>query len=307
MGWRYLFYTSGSLVFLMSIARVVVIRFYETPKYLLCQGKDEQVVQTFRLLSEKYNRPCNITIEQLEACGHVSTAHASSNSSVSELLVHIRGLFSTKWLGVSTSLVWFSWALIGLGYSLYYVFLPDYLASRATDTGDSSPYLIWRNYAITNLMAIPGPIIAGFMCETKIGRKYTMVLGAILTSKDTVSLSFPYELTPIRVSVVFFFAYTAVHNASQNLGFSCAISITINIYYGTLYAYTVEVMPSAHRGTGNGIAVSFNRLMGTMSAIVGTFASTSSSAPIYVCAALLGVAGVTAMLFPFETRGKRSI
>lgn len=26
-----------------------------------------------------------------------------------------------------------------------------------------------------------------------------------------------------------------------------------NIYYGTLYAYTPEVLPSAHRGTGNGI------------------------------------------------------
>lgn len=66
-------------------------------------------------------------------------------------------------------------------------------------------------------------------------------------------------------------------------------------------------MPSAHRGTGNGIAVSFNRLMGTMSAIIGTFASTASSIPIYVCAAMLGVAGITALLFPFETRGKRSI
>lgn len=189
MGWRYLFYTSGALVFLMSIARVLVIRFHETPKYLLCQGKDEQVVQTFQLLSEKYNRPCNITVEQLAACGQVSTTHARRNSSVSELLVHIRGLFSTKWLGVSTGLVWFSWALIGLGYSLYYVFLPDYLASRATDTGSSSAYIIWRNYAITNLMSIPGPIIAGFMCETKIGRKYTMAIGAILTSKHSVFLS----------------------------------------------------------------------------------------------------------------------
>jgi MFS family permease len=107
--------------------------------------------------------------------------------------------------------------------------------------------------------------------------------------------------------VVFFFAYTAVRTAPQNLGFSCAISITINIYYGTLYAYTVEVLPSAHRGTGNGIAVAFNRLMGTMSAIIGTFASTSSDVPIYVCAALLGVAGITAALFPYETQGKRSI
>ena len=43
-----------------------------------------------------------------------------------------------------------------------------------------------------------------------------------------------------------------------------------NIYYATLYAYTPEVLPSAHRGTGNGIAIALNRVMGIMSAIVAT-------------------------------------
>ena len=39
-----------------------------------------------------------------------------------------------------------------------------------------------------------------------------------------------------------------------------------NIYYGTLYAYTPEVLPSAHRGTGNGISIGLNRIMGIVSA-----------------------------------------
>jgi hypothetical protein len=33
-------------------------------------------------------------------------------------------------------------------------------------------------------------------------------------------------------------SYTQVRTASQNLGFTCAISFCLNIYYGTLYAYT---------------------------------------------------------------------
>lgn len=107
--------------------------------------------------------------------------------------------------------------------------------------------------------------------------------------------------------MVFFFAYTAVETEAQNLGFSCAISVSINIYYATLYAYTVEVLPSAHRGTGNGIAVSLNRLMGTVSALIGAFTSTASSVPIYVCAAMLGMSGIIAIIFPFETRGKKTI
>lgn len=183
MGWRYLFYTSGSVVFLMSIARVLIIRFHETPKYLLCQGKDEIVVRQLKSMAEKYNRRCDLTVEQLEECGQVTSAHANQTTSISELWVHVRGLFATKRLGFSTALVWFSWALIGLGYSLYYVYLPDYLASRAEKAGDSSAYITWRNYAITNLLSIPGPIIASFMCETRLGRKYTMAIGAIVTSK----------------------------------------------------------------------------------------------------------------------------
>lgn len=34
--------------------------------------------------------------------------------------------------------------------------------------------------------------------------------------------------------MAFFFAYTAVRTAAQNLGFTCAIYFFINIYYGCL-------------------------------------------------------------------------
>ncbi|GLI79607.1 major Facilitator Super [Penicillium ochrochloron] len=289
MGWRYLFYTCGAMVFVLSIARVLVIRFHETPKFLLCQGMDEEVIQTLQNLARKHNRPCQLTLEQLQACGQIRSAHAENKASFSELVVHVRGLFSTRIMTLSTSLVWFSWALIGLGYALYYVYLPEYLASRNASAGETSPYLTWRNYAITNLCAVPGPIIAAFMSEVPIlGRRWTMAIGAFIT-------------------MAFFFGYTAVRTSAQNLGFACAISITINMYYATLYAYTVEILPSAHRGTGNGIAVALNRLMGMVSALIGAFTSTASSIPIYVCAALLGMAGVLAVLFPLESRGRHSI
>lgn len=85
--------------------------------------------------------------------------------------------------------------------------------------------------------------------------------------------------------MAFFFAYTQVRTAAQNLGFNCAITFCLNIYYGCLYAYTPEVMPSAHRATGSGLAVSFNRIMGIVSAVVGIAANTSTSVPIFICAA----------------------
>ncbi|KAH7346819.1 major facilitator superfamily domain-containing protein [Rhexocercosporidium sp. MPI-PUGE-AT-0058] len=288
MGWRYVMYASGAMVFVMSVARITVIRLKETPKYLLGEGKDEQLVADFQAMAAKYNRPCSITLEMLDACGTINSAHGRSKFSISELTVHFRGLFATKTIGLSTCLIWLSWTLIGLAYPLFYVFLSTYLASRGADFGVLSDFETWRNYALVNISSIPGPMLAGYMCNWKVlGRKYTMVIGALIT-------------------MAFFFAYTQVRTQAQNVGFSCAIGFFLNIYYGTLYAYTPEVLPSAHRATGNGIAVACNRIMGILSAVIATYADTSTSVPIYVCAALYIAMAAVAIAFPFEPYGKRS-
>jgi hypothetical protein len=148
-------YTSGALVFCMSIARITVIRLKETPKYLLGEGKDQKLVEEFHAMATKYNRPCSITVEMLDACGMIQSAHSKSRFSMGELLVHFRGLFATKVIGLSTVLIWLSWTLIGLAYPLFYVFLSNYLSSRGADFGNISTYDTWRNYALVNISGIP--------------------------------------------------------------------------------------------------------------------------------------------------------
>lgn len=126
------------------------------------------------------------------------------------------------------------------------------------------------------------------MCNWKLlGRKHTMVVGALITC-------------------AFFFGYTAVKEDHQDVVFTCMIAFTLNIYYGCLYAYTPEVLPSAHRASGNGISVACNRVMGIISAVVASEGDTSTSVPIYVCAALFILAAITAASFPFEPYGRRS-
>ena len=303
----------------MSIARITVIRLHETPKFLLGQGRDEDLVHGFRNMAAKYNRPCSITVEQLQACGTITSAHGTKGRfSPGEVVLHIRGLFANRNLALSTSLIWLSWTLIGLAYPLFYVFLPQYLATRGSATGQTSAYYTWRNYMLSSVTGVFGPVLAGFLCNLEIlGRRYTMVIGALLT-------------------MVFFFAYTGVATAAENVGFSCAISFTLNVYYGTLYAYTPEVLPSAHRTTGNGIAVACNRIMGLLSAVIATVANTATTAPIYICATLyIGMVGaskfsaatlaprmrslsssvsltwvsqaIVAVLMPFEPYGRRSM
>jgi hypothetical protein len=176
----------------MSILRITVIRLKETPKFLVGEGRDLEAVETLQFIAQKYNRPCSLTFEQLQACGSISQhREGKSKWSLGEVTVHLKGLFSTKRIGISTSLIWLSWVLIGLAYPLYNVFLPQYLASRSAEFGQTSAYITWRNYTLVNFSGIWGPVLAGWMCQTRLGRKYTMVVGALVTC-------------------VFFFAYTQV-------------------------------------------------------------------------------------------------
>jgi len=195
----------------MSVLRVTVIRLKETPKYLLTKGEDEKVVQTFHEIAAKYKRPCSLTLDKLQACGITKSTYGKTRYGPSEFVAHLRGLFANRKLAMSTSLIWLSWTLIGLAYPLFYVFLPEYLASRGAETGEGGNYYTWRNYMITNTVGFFGPLLAGVMCNSKyLGRKYTMVIGAL-------------------VSMAFFFAYTAVRTAPQNIGFTCAIYFWVNV------------------------------------------------------------------------------
>lgn len=239
----------------MSMARIFVIRLKETPKFLIAEAKDAEAVAVLHHIAHKYSRPCSLTLDQLTRCGTLSTRSTQGKSkwSPGAIGAHLAGLYATRRIGVSTTLIWLSWTLIGLAYPLYNVFLPAYLSSRGAAFGQPSPYITWRNYTLVNFSGIWGPVLAGFMCHTRLGRKYTMVAGALVT-------------------MAFFFAYTQVRTASQNVGFTCTINFCLNVYYGTLYAYTPEVLPSAHRGTGNGIAIAWNRVMGILSAVIATVA-----------------------------------
>jgi hypothetical protein len=86
----------------------------ETPKYHLAEGNDDSLVENLQSLAKRYNRPCSLTLEELEACGRIQGTHGASRFSLSEFKIHISGLFATRKIGLSTTLIWLSWTLIGL-------------------------------------------------------------------------------------------------------------------------------------------------------------------------------------------------
>lgn len=123
-------FTGGALMFVMSILRVLVVRLPETPKFLVTSGREEELVSMLRDLASKHGRTCSLTVAQLHACGSVSgseegvTLQSKGRHIGKRLLGHLKGLFSTRKLALSTCLTWLSWALIGLGYPLFFLYLP---------------------------------------------------------------------------------------------------------------------------------------------------------------------------------------
>jgi hypothetical protein len=100
----------------MSICRITVIKLKETPKFLVGEGRDAECVETLQFISNKYNRPCSLTLEQMQSCGDVVTRAGQGKSKwgLGGVWGHCKGLYSTKRIGISTTLIWLSWTLIGL-------------------------------------------------------------------------------------------------------------------------------------------------------------------------------------------------
>lgn len=163
----------------------------------------------------------------MEACGTtlVSESHTRRSLFLAEILVHIRGLFATRKMILSTLLLWLSWALIGIAYPLFQVFLPTYLASRGAQFGQLSTDVTWRNYAIANVCSIFGPVAGGLLAKTVLGRKYTMVVGALLTS-TSIPHTAPF-LPGTDFIVSFFWAYSRVTNNASNVAFTCVVNFTL--------------------------------------------------------------------------------
>ncbi|OKL56314.1 hypothetical protein UA08_08430 [Talaromyces atroroseus] len=288
MGWRYLHITCGALVLVLSVLRLVLIRMVQTPKWLVSQNRDEELYQVLLDLSVRYQRPLSLSLEKLQSQGRVLHTEKSVWSGL-RLKKHFSGLFSTRKLAYSTAMIIVNWLLIGTVSPLYGVFLPYYLESRGADTGDDSNYTTWRDYAINQIAGLLGPILAGVLVETRyFGRRGTLAVGAAMT-------------TALQLG------YTQIKTPAQNLGVSAAITAASNVYYGTIYAYTPEILPSAHRATGYGLCVVVNRVGGIIGVLVGSYTNVTTTTPLWVCAGLYGALIFTSLLLPFESMGKRTV
>jgi sugar phosphate permease len=176
-----------------------------------------------------------------------------------------------------------------MGYPLFNGFLPIYLTKSGA--GGSKPNsIVYRNYAITSIVGVPGSIIACYTVDIPyIGRKGTMAISTMLSG-------------------VFLFLFTISTSDSYQLAFTSLEAFFQNTMYGVLYAYTPEVFPAPNRGTGTGIASLLNRIFGLCAPIIATNTiGVDPKVPVYVSGGLILAAFVAMCLIPIETRGRAKL
>ncbi|PCH39861.1 MFS general substrate transporter [Wolfiporia cocos MD-104 SS10] len=304
-GWRYFLYAMGGLMLLCFVLRFGVFHLYESPKYLMGRGRDEEAVEVVHKVARYNGRECTLTLEMLREAGEAveeevkeegrekvmdTSARAAVMRKMRQFSAnHVKSLFATRKLAYSTSLLITVWALIGLAFPLYNGFVTYFLQTRGADFGDGSLYITYRNQVILSVIGVPGALLAGYMVELPyLGRKGTLAISTIVTG-------------------VFLFASTTARTSNALLGWNCGYTFTSNIMYGVLYAVSPELFPTKDRGTGNAIVASANRVFGIMAPIIALYANLATAVPIYVSGALFIVAGLIALLIPFEPRGKASM
>jgi hypothetical protein len=300
MGWRYFMITMGGVALLMFLLRFVAFTIFESPKFLMGKGRDEEAVRVVHEVARRNGKTSTLTLEDLQACANLAgpgtpaQVQTSATATVKRNLQkidasHIKALFATKKLAFSTTIITVVWAFLGLAYPLYNSFLPYIQQSRGAEFGDGSTYLTYRNSLIIAVLGVPGCILGGVFVETPhVGRKGTLSLSTVLTG-------------------VFLYGSTTALTSDALLGWNCAFNFISNIMYAVLYSYTPEIFPTKDRGTGNAITASANRIFGIMAPVVAMFANLETSAPVYVSGALFIAAGVLVLILPFESRGKASL
>lgn len=290
----------GGVALIMFLIRFVCFTIFESPKFLMGKGKDEEAVRIVHEVARRNGKTSTLTLEELQSCNNLAppnstgyqqtTASAAVKRNLQKLNTsHVKALFATRKLAFSTGIVTVVWAFIGLGFPLYNAFLPFIQATRGVDYGDGSTYITYRNSLIIAVLGVPGCLLGGVLVETpRVGRKGTLALSTILTG-------------------VFLFCSTTALTSNSLLGWNCAYNFMSNIMYAVLYSYTPEIFPTKDRGTGNAITASANRIFGIMAPIVAMFADLQTSAPVYVSGALFIAAGLLVLILPFESRGKASM
>lgn len=164
-GWRWFMIAMGLIALLMFALRFLAFTLYESPKYLMGKGREEEAVRNVHKIAARNKKTSSLTVEDLTNLNDPDQqqgthARAALKRRLEKInLEHVRALFRTRKLAFSTSITVTVWALIGLAFPLYNAFIPYINATRGASFGDSSTYIVYRNQVIIAVLGVPGAML----------------------------------------------------------------------------------------------------------------------------------------------------
>ena len=251
---------------------------YESSRYYLANNLSDQARNVLLGLSKWSGRNIDAArIDEIidEGLRNPLNKYASTYSQ----------LLNKRFLSLSIN----SWCIWFITYFSVYTtiyMLPQILAYNEQGKSVEKSSL-FKDIVITNLIALPKTIIAGFMAEIKfLGRKYSMLSSLFFTAITTLFLT-------MLIEHINFFAGL--------------MKLLIGVTIGVCKVYTTEAYPTKLRGLGYGTGHSFARLAGTLvpfiaEAMVHLFGLVSPFILVFFAS---GLGVYNAYSLPFETLGRK--
>ncbi|WVR04249.1 hypothetical protein IAU60_001249 [Kwoniella sp. DSM 27419] len=196
----------------------------------------------------------------------------------------MRKLFAPRWRR-TVILMWIIWGSMSLAYTMFNVWLPSVLESKATGEGDEAIKEALNDYVLYSLAGCPGSIIGAWMIQTRLGRRKSLAICTLATSVST-------------------FAFIRVDAPWAVVVSSMVISGAATAMYAVLYGMTPETFGTTIRGTACGTSAALSRFTGVIAPVsAGYLLSFSPSLPVFTSAAIFCLTAGCALALPFERVG----
>ncbi|WVF70394.1 hypothetical protein IAT40_005184 [Kwoniella sp. CBS 6097] len=196
-------------------------------------------------------------------------------------------LFAPRWRR-TVILMWIIWGSMSLAYTMFNVWLPSVLESKATGEGDEAIKEALSDYVLYSLAGCPGSLIGAWMIQTSLGRRKSLAICTIATSISTFAFVYVEAKWAVVVS-------------------SMVISGAATAMYAVLYGMTPETFGTSIRGTACGTSAALSRFTGVIAPVLAGFLlSVSPSLPVFTSAAVFCLTAGCSLALPFERVGGKA-
>lgn len=301
-GWRYTMFTLGAITMAVFVARFVVFRFQESPKFLLYRGKDEEAVKVLQYIAKYNKKECHISQEAFMELEDDSASSSSGGSSRPVLgsgvhqkeaslktkvkleLERYKFLFSSFTMARFTIMVWVTYMWDYWGFTIAGSFLPTILLRKGTDLGLTTDDT-YRSFIYIYIFGIPG-----------------VLLGTTIYKWRWLSL-----LVSSALFGAMLFTFTAVHDQPSYIGINGLVYFFQSMFNAILYGWTPEGFPAPVRGTACGVASFWGRIMSILAPIAaGHVLAHSENGVLYLAGGGVWIATLCIALMPRKYLGSQS-